>query len=92
MRFIQSFLASLAPLNLLSFFLRFALKASPTSLSAEMKSKTFVFALYFAHLFVTLRQSREVTTSRQKKETVSFVLRSIFRNFAPYSAITLIYQ
>jgi hypothetical protein len=59
---------------------------------SEMKPKTLVFALHSAHLFVTLRQSREVTTSRQKKETVSFVLRSIFRNFAPYSAITLIYQ
>ena len=29
-----------------------------------------------------MRLSRELTPSRQKKETVSFVLRSIFRNFA----------
>jgi hypothetical protein len=58
-------------------------KASFESFRSEMKPKTLVFALHFPHLFVILRQSREVATSRhKKKKRVSFVLPLIFRNFA----------
>ena len=43
------FFVSLAALKVLSFFLRFATKASPSSPSAEMKSKKMFFVLHFAH-------------------------------------------
>ena len=45
---------TLATLKVLSFFLRFATKASPSSPSAEMKSKKLFFILQFSLLFVPL--------------------------------------
>jgi hypothetical protein len=53
-----------------------------------MKEKQ-VFLLHFPRFFVTLRQSREVTTLGIKNKYIYFVLLSFFRNFARILSFSL---
>ena len=68
-------------MNYHNYFCNFDIRR--TYFRSEMKSKTLVFALHFTHLFVTLRQNvAKILHLGIKKKLVSFVLLSIFRNFA----------
>ena len=60
------------------------LSARKSYFRSEMKPKTLVFALHFAHLFVTLAPPKLLSFGNETKNFgFCFAFRSLIRNFAP---------